>query len=301
VLTDTWKPRKRKSFWIHERGKLRHIESPDVRDRQVEKVITQDILLKGYKKYLLYNNGASLKGKGLHFTFRQVKTNIQKFQRKYNDEGSVILLDLKQFFPTAPHSLLYNQHRYVFQNDRIRHLVDLIVQSTSSECGMPIGVEPSQAEMVAAPSKLDHYIACQLHLAGCGHYMDDYIVFVPPHRDVKQMLERIIKKAAELGFTINSSKCIIQSIVRPIRFCKATFIATKSSYVVSHGNRDSVRRFRRRILIYVQKWSDDSQQKYIRDSIQSSFAYYNNYDDHHKWLKLHRFGHNVFHKTFVKG
>lgn len=47
-------------FTIMERGKKRKIAAPRVYDRQVDKAVTQEILLPIYQKHMIYDNGASL-------------------------------------------------------------------------------------------------------------------------------------------------------------------------------------------------------------------------------------------------
>lgn len=51
-------------FTLNERGKERDIHAPTVRDRVLQKVVNQDILLKCLRKYLIYDNFASLTGRG---------------------------------------------------------------------------------------------------------------------------------------------------------------------------------------------------------------------------------------------
>ena len=53
-----------------------------------------------------------------------------------------------------------------------------VVASVPGGVGMPLGVEPSQQEMVALPSSLDNWLKCQKSIHGAGHYMDDYAGFL---------------------------------------------------------------------------------------------------------------------------
>lgn len=93
------------------------------------------------------------------------------------------MIDFKQFFPSVSHEKVLERHKkYLLDND-IRQIADDIVTTIPGDFGLPLGVEPSQAEMIAFPSPLDNYIKCQLSLKCAGHYMDDYYIIVPPDKN----------------------------------------------------------------------------------------------------------------------
>ena len=88
-------------------------------------------------------------------------------------------MDFHHFFPDAPHALLYERHRGMILNPDLRQLADLVVAAMPGGVGMPLGVEPSQQEMVALPSSLDNRIKAKLSIHGAAHYMDDYYTILP--------------------------------------------------------------------------------------------------------------------------
>lgn len=53
-------------------------------------------------------------------------------------------------------------------NTDLRQLADLVVAAVPGGVGMPLGVEPSQQEMVALPSSLDNRIKAQLSIHGAA-------------------------------------------------------------------------------------------------------------------------------------
>ena len=48
---------------------------------------------------MIYDNGASRIGKGLHWQIKRIKQQLARHYRKYGRAGGVLLLDLKKFFP----------------------------------------------------------------------------------------------------------------------------------------------------------------------------------------------------------
>ncbi|MBP3279232.1 MAG: Reverse transcriptase (RNA-dependent DNA polymerase), partial [Butyrivibrio sp.] len=55
-------------FDINERGKHRHIRSLHISDRVLQRALCDQILIPVFYRYLIYDNGASVKGKGIEFT-----------------------------------------------------------------------------------------------------------------------------------------------------------------------------------------------------------------------------------------
>ena len=85
-------------FKINERGKIRDIDAPHITDRLVHKVIANEILLPIYTTHMIYDNGASVKGKGFGFAIKRVKSKLQKWNRKYGLNGYVVLIAFSKFF-----------------------------------------------------------------------------------------------------------------------------------------------------------------------------------------------------------
>lgn len=67
MLDGTWKPMKCVHFTLRERGKVRPIDAPHVTDRQIHKTECNEVLVPLYGPCMIYDNGASQRGKGLHW------------------------------------------------------------------------------------------------------------------------------------------------------------------------------------------------------------------------------------------
>lgn len=295
ILNKSWKADRYNHFTLHERGKIRPIDAPRINDRQVHKVFTADVLLPLYTPEMIHNNGASLPGKGFDFSRKMLVRDLRWHYRRYGTDGNIILLDFKQFFPSVPHDGLYERHKRIILDNDLRRFADGIVDSHNGNIGLPLGVEPSQAEMIAFPSALDNYIKCQLALKCAGHYMDDYYVIVPPEMDAKEILRKIITKAESLGLTISHSKTKIVPLHRSFKYCKLKYTLISTGKVVVNGCRGSVKRARKKFrafydmveagcMTYLDLWS----------SVNGAVAYFEKYNDHNRVLKLRRLFHALF-------
>jgi len=214
-----YKPRKMCRFTILERGKRREIEAPHIDDRQIQKTLTKKVLLPLYLPEMIYDNGASLKDKGLIFSQRQLDKAIRKHIKRYGMNGWIIIADFKRFFPNADRDIIRKKHG-VIKDPVIRGIAEAVLSSGSGDKGLPLGVEPSQAEMIALPSPLDNYMTCQMGLRGFGHYMDDYHIFVPPDKSPDDIMEAFIRKAEECGISVSINKTRVIPFGKPFKFCK---------------------------------------------------------------------------------
>lgn len=289
LLDGKWEPCQYVHFTINERGKTRPIDAPRIQDRQIHKVYTQKVLLPLYLPDMIWNNGASLRGKGFHFSKNELKKDLRYHFARYGREGQIILMDCKQFFPSASHRTIYKRHNKLIYDSQLRKLGDDIVKSTPGDFGMPLGVEPSQAEMIALPSPMDNYIKCQLSLKCAGHYMDDYYIIVPPDMDAKEILRKVIEKSKELEITISEKKTVIAPLTKPFRYCKAKYRLTETGRVIIGGNKGSVKRARRKIKAFYEKVQNgEMSYEDLWTSVNGMLAYLESYDNHQRVLHLRR-------------
>lgn len=297
ILAGTWKPGKTAHFTLKERGKVRPIDAPHIEDRQIYKVLTKEVLVPLYTPGMIYDNKASQKGGGLHFHYKRLAKHLRDHYRKHGLEGALFLMDFHHFFPDAPHALLYERHRQLILNPDLRRLADLVVAAVPGGVGMPLGVEPSQQEMVALPSGLDNWIKAQLSVHGAAHYMDDYHSDFPTKLEAERGAADIISHAEALGLQVNTEKSKVAPFSRPFRFCKAKFQVTPSGAVKIHGCRDGMKRARRKLRLFQKRVAaGEMTVEQVAQWLQTSIAYYENFDDHGRVLKLRR----LFYAMFIR-
>lgn len=233
--------------------------------------------------------------KGFHFSKRLLREDLHYHFKRYGRNGSIILLDYKQFFPSASHRVIYARHNKLIHDYDLCKLGDDIVASSTGDKGMPLGVEPSQAEMIAFPSPLDNYIKCQLSIKCAGHYMDDYYIIVPPNQDPKEIMRLIVQKASELDLTISKEKSRIVPLSKPFRYCKAKYTLTESGRVIVTGNRGSFKRTRHKIKAFYEKVQNgEMSYEDLWTSVNGMLAYLESYQNHQRVLRLRRLFYAIY-------
>lgn len=295
ILQGKYRWNKYAHFPLTERGKRREIDAPHVNDRQVHKVISQDILIPLYKD-IIHDNGASLKDKGLSFSRRRLEEALRHHFKLYGMTGYVIVADMTGYFPNADREIIIARHHRLIYQVNVALLLDSLIRSFPGEIGVCLGVEPSQLEMIALPSPLDNYMTCQLGLQDYGHYMDDFVMCVPPHLDPKEVLRIFIDKAAEQGLTVSIKKTKIIPFGKPFRFCKAKYTVSETGHVSSHGSRDTIKRGRAKMNSFKSLVLDEHTMSFedLWASVNGVLNYYEHFDDHGRVLRFKRIIYKIF-------
>lgn len=298
VVSGKWTPRKCVHFTLRERGKVRPIDAPHITDRQIHKTLCNEVLIPLYGPSMIYDNGASQRDKGLHWHFGRIKEQLHWHFRRYGREGAVCLLDLKGFFPNAPHGLIYRRHEHFILNQDLRQTADTVIQNSPCPTpgrGMPLGVEPSQQEMVALPSGIDNFIKCQAGVHCAGHYMDDYYIILPNVEQLKALVREIVRRFEAVGIRVNKRKCKIIPLTKPFRFCKARFTLGPTGKIRVNGSRDGIKRARRKLKLFYREFKAGKRDlKDIEQYMECQSAYYRNFNDHGRLLRLRRLYHAIF-------
>ena len=296
ILSGKFKWHKFSHFILAERGKRREIDAPHINDRQIQKTFSKEVLLPLYTPMMVWNNGASLEGKGLAFSQKELLKDLRAHYRKYGRAGYVIVTDCKGFFPNANHAYIKKEHAKLIRQSDVCRLADSITSLCGGDVGVPIGVEPSQIEMIHYPSKLDNFMKCQLGLRGAGHYMDDYYMLVPPYMDPKEVFQAFKQKAAENCIALSEHKTKIVPFGKPFRFCKAKYTISESGKVIVNGSRETIKRFRHKLKIFARKIAKGTMSYAdLWAGVQSVLNYYQKTNDHGRILTIKRVFYSRFH------
>lgn len=180
----------------------------------------------------------------------------------------------------------------------VQNLANTVIQYSPCPTpgrGMPLGVEPSQQEMVALPSKIDQWIKCQARVHCAGHYMDDYYAFFPTVDEAKLMGHEIVRRFEAAGIRVNKRKCKVIPLTKPFRFCKARFTLTETGKIKVNGSRDGVKRARRKLKLFHREFKEGKRFFFdIEQYMECQSAYYRNFNDHGRLLRLRRLYHAIF-------
>ena len=211
----TYKTSKGTEFKLNERGKIRHIHGTRMRDRVVRHALCDGELSRALRPYLIHNNGASQKGKGITFSREVFERDLHNFWLKYRDnKGYIGFVDFSKYYDNIRHDKIREMVRPKISEegywllDEILHTFEVDVSYMTDEeyagCmerkfnsveyyesvpmegrtgqkfmpkGVDIGDQVSQDVGIYFPTPVDNYVKIVRGQKWYGRYMDDmYII-----------------------------------------------------------------------------------------------------------------------------
>lgn len=284
----TYKQRAFYEFTLNERGKTRYVKSMHITDRVVQRSLCDNILIPRLQHYLIYDNGASLKNKGIDFSRKRLETHLHRFYRKNgSNEGYVLLIDYSKFFDNIRHDKMVElleknidspefiafvrQLLKTFSID-VSYLSDeeyktclnqlynslehskidpsLLVGEKMMEKSVGIGSQISQICGIYYPTRVDNYCKIVKGMKYYGRYMDDVYVIHKDKEVLKQLLKEVDDLSKELGLFINQKKTQIVKLKHGFTFLKIKYNLTESGRVLKRLVPKTITRERRRLKKY---------------------------------------------------
>ena len=257
LLRNTWTLRKKLaneepvtqgfiSFDINERGKTRHIRSVHFKERVVQRSLCDNALVPGLSRALVYDNGASIKGKGLHFAIFRCKRHLQEYYREHGtNEGWILQIDFSKYFDSILHEPIRELLERTFNDKRICDLTMQFVDSFGDK-SLGIGSQVSQILSVAYPGKIDHYICEVLRAHQWQRYADDTYIMHESREYLQNCLDALKEKYNALGITLNPRKTQIIPL-RRFTFLKVRYELTATGKVILRPCRESLTKQRQKL------------------------------------------------------
>ncbi len=236
-------------FDINERGKMRHIRSVHISERVIQKCLCDTVLIPIISRSLIYDNGASLKNKGLHFAIKRLVTHLSRFYRKNGNSniGYCLSVDFSKYFDSIRHDVLFQLLEEVIQDEKVLNLTKSFVAPFGDGISLGLGSQVSQIAALFIPNKMDHYIKEMKRIKYYGRYMDDFYLIHKDKAYLKSCLQEIKRICTELGITINERKSKIVKLKDGVKFLKGIYLLTETGKIIKRSTQDSRKRQRRKI------------------------------------------------------
>lgn len=261
---------------IYERGKKRIITPIHIKDRIIQKLLCEHILSPILNPKLIYDNGASLEGKGVNFARKRVLHFLRLSTKQFNNDFYVLSFDFANYFDSIPHKTIQNIMEKYFDDPNIINLTMEIIKApyrskikkikdpeikkielqklnNNEYHGMCLGSQVSQIMALIVPNAIDHYIKDTKKFKYYVRYMDDGVVFAKTKEELKTLYVELQIIAKELGLEFNQKKTRIIKMHKGFIFLKVKYKVTKTGKVIRKLERKGIIRMRRKLKSFKNK------------------------------------------------
>lgn len=232
-------------FDIMERGKLRHIQSVHFSERVVQKSLCRNALVPILTNGLIYDNGASQKGKGTKFATDRLVKQLVRHIRRHGRKGGALLIDFSDYFGNVDHDVIREIYNRAIEDERLRDFAMLFVDAFDR--GLGLGSETSQINAIILANRADHFAKEVLRLKAYVRYMDDTIILHEDMDYLRHCLTELKKIYEARGIIVNDRKTKICDLKHGFTYLKTRFFITESGHIIKKPCRDSITRERRRL------------------------------------------------------
>ena len=271
-------------FIINERGKIRYISGETVRNRVVKKAVCQETLLPAILPHLIYDNGASQKGKGVDFTRRRLLAHLRRFYREHGNDGYILLMDYSKYYDNIQHEKLLEIFRRFVSDETTLWLIEQSLQQSAVDVSymtdtdyancldilfdnlehqktdkslltgekmmrkhVNLGDEISQIAGLCYPMDIDNYIKIARGCKYYARYMDDSYLIAKDKNCLISLRKEIEEKAHELGLTLNPKKTRIVKLSSSWRFMQVQYSLTGTGRVIQKIRPERLTKMRRKL------------------------------------------------------
>lgn len=273
-------------FSQSERGRVRPITSLTVKDRIVRHVFVDELLLPKVRNKIIYDNCASLKGRGIDMQRKRFEVHLHRYYRKYGtNEGWILFGDFSKFYDNIIHNIAKEMLLELFDDDEfIDWLLTLIFKGfeidvsymtdeeyknclndlfnkleyrtipkkcLTGEKWMPksvnIGDQLSQIIGIYYPHRIDNYVKYVRSQKYYGRYMDDWYIMNPDKKELEELLSDIRSICEELGIHMNDKKTRIVKLSGTYKFLQIKYTLTKNGKIIKRINPVRLTAMRRKL------------------------------------------------------
>lgn len=272
-------------FVLNERGKTRVIRGEQIRDRVVKHSLCDEVLNPAVKKYLIYDNGASLTGKGIAFSRKRLLVHLRKYYAQHgSNDGYIMLMDFSKYYDNIRHDVLMNLFEKYVDDDLALWLLKKTVDRSQVDVSymtdeeyeycldklfnsleyqkvdkslltgekfmakhLNIGDQVAQVAGIAYPIRIDNYIKIVKGVKFYGRYMDDSYVIHESKEYLDNLLQDIVRMTSELGITVNTRKTRICKLSELWRFLQIQYSLTDTGRVIQKINPNRLIAMRRKM------------------------------------------------------
>ena len=236
-------------------------------------------------KKIIYDNAASVKGRGMAHARKRFEIHLRKYYREYGNEGYILLGDFTKFYDNILHEVAKRELLALFDNDEfIEWLLtvlfecfkidvsymtedeyasclddvfnkleyrlipkELLTGEKFMEKSVNIGDQISQVIGIYYPYRMDNYVKYVRRQKYYARYQDDWYIMSPSKEELLDLLEHIREITKELGIHINEKKTRIVKISSTYKYLQVKYTLTDNGKIIRRINPKRVTAMRQKL------------------------------------------------------
>ena len=226
--------------------KRRVVMSNSYKDKVVQHSLCDNVLEPILTRSFITDNYASQVGKGTHYGLDRLQEFLRRFYRKNGIDGWILKGDISKYFYSIRHDVLKTLIRRKITDPDVLWLVEMIIDSTEGNVGIPIGNQSSQLFALLYLNGFDHFVKEKLGIRYYGRYMDDFFLIHEDKAYLQYCRAEIEKYVAALGLSLNN-KTNIYPLRNGIDFLGFHTYLTETGAVIRKVRRRSKNNMKRKL------------------------------------------------------
>ena len=300
IHNDKYKFKGYTEFEIMERGKKREIKAVHISDRVVQRCLCNS-LIPVLSHNLIYDNGASLKNKGITFSLNRFRCMLDRHYRKYGNEGYALIIDANSYFASLQHSTILDILNQNFTDKRIVNQAKIYldaedaIQGHCKGVGLGLGSQTNQIYAIAYQNKIDHFAEQSPLIESYIRYMDDAILISDSKDKLVEWLRQAKPIYDRLGIKLSPKKTQIVKLSKGVKFLKTIHYLKSNGEVVRIPWKKSVSVMRRKLKTFRQMMDNDIlDYKAIVTSYNSWLGHIKKFDAYRTTQNMNKLFNNLF-------
>lgn len=328
-----------REFIANERGKERAITSTRIEDRIVRHSICDNVLVPELTPKLIYDNGASVRDKGVDFTRKEFEKHLHMLfnENKCND-GWILFGDFSKYYDNIPHDQLISDVGNVISDEFSMWLYSVIVDASKVDVSgltdeevqglmngvfnsigyrkadferkgekyiaksLDIGDQASQISGVFYPTPIDNYVKIVRQHKMYDRYMDDFAIMHKDKEYLLETLEGIYKIADSKGIHINKKKTYIVKASSVYTFLQMKYSLGKTGHVTRKMQNKKITKQCNKLRALQKKFlAGEITYKDVEQNYKSWFKSHIKYLTEKQRRKLNNVYNDLFIKNFAGG
>lgn len=333
-----YKPKPMNEFTLCERGHTRRIKAQSIYDRVVQRSLNDNVLIPKTRPVLIYDNGASLKDKGLSFARKRFEIHLQKAYQEFGKNAYILLMDFTKYYDNVIHDKALKMLGNILDKEELEFLkisfkefeIDVSYMTDDEfnksinklfnaieyakipnrlktgekflRKSLGIGNQSAQITGVLYPTSIDNYCKTVKGIKYYGRYMDDTYIIMKDKKMLKSIYTEIDKQCKGLGIFINKKKTHIYKISGWLTWLKINYRLTETGGLIRKVHSSTIRRERRKLKKLQQLVSLNKMTYKQAESCYSSWrGTYKKYDSTQKLRKLDKYFYRLFKEAKQNG